>query len=303
MSNYLECNHSKLMIDIEHFVKKTLQERKIWNDFRNELRYLVQEIEDVYTPSLYYSTYIQAFLELMEKCRFGGAVDEQNLDKIAYRTIHAMFSKFERKAQRELNSFVSSEQRNRDRLLNYLENLINHYSKLLFIRVDLAYLKAKHSTIDISVFKDDVQKLIGFIQDGDTCFKDIEGYAWALEQGEDKGYHCHLLLIYNGAVRKQDYYYADQVIARWRTITEEDGYGFNCNTKEHKDQFRRLDKLGVGMIHRDNPREVSNALNTCAYLVNPEKTNQYLRVKSKNMRTFGTGTYHRCYRRYKRIEK
>jgi hypothetical protein len=34
MNDYLECNYSKLMIDIEHFVKKTLQEREIWNDFR-----------------------------------------------------------------------------------------------------------------------------------------------------------------------------------------------------------------------------------------------------------------------------
>jgi hypothetical protein len=44
---------------------------------------------------------------------------------------------------------------------------------------------------------------IGYIQDGDKCFSDLEGYAWALEQGEEKGYHCHLLLIYNGAVKNK----------------------------------------------------------------------------------------------------
>lgn len=290
------------MIDIEHFVKKTLQEREIWNDFRNKLNHLIYEMDYEYTPSLCYSTYIQAFLELMEECSFRGKVDEQKLDEMEYRTIQQMFARFERKAQRELDNFVSSEQRNRDTLLNYLENLIGHYSRLLFIRVDLSYLKEKQSEIDIRAFRDDVQKLIGFIQDGDTCFKDIEGYAWALEQGEEKGYHCHLLLVYNGAARQKDYYYADQVLKKWEMITQKAGHGYNCNTKEHKDQFRSLGKLGVGMIHRDRPREVENALNVGMYLVNPEKTHQSLRVKPKHMRTFGTGTYQRSYRRYRLIE-
>ena len=118
--------------------------------------------------------------------------------------------------------------------------------------------------------------------------------------GEGADSYEEVMLIYNGALRQRDYHFADQVIKRWKDITEQQGYGFNCNTTEHKEQFRRYEKLGVGMIHRDNEREVVNAINTCNYLVNPEKTNQYLRVKLRNMRTFGTGSYKRSYRRYGR---
>ncbi|MHA3049962.1 hypothetical protein ACX1NR_10725, partial [Acinetobacter sp. ANC 4639] len=62
MSRYQECNHSKLMIDIEHFVKKTVKEKTIWNNFWNELEYLIQEMDYEYTPALSYSIHIQAFL-------------------------------------------------------------------------------------------------------------------------------------------------------------------------------------------------------------------------------------------------
>jgi hypothetical protein len=42
------------------------------------------------------------------------------------------------------------------------------------------------------------------------------------------------------------------------------------------------------MIHRNNPDEVNNMLDTVAYLVRPEKEAQHLRVKTKKrMRTFG----------------
>ena len=55
------------------------------------------------------------------------------------------------------------------------------------------------------------------------------------------------------------------------------------------------------MIHRDNDREVQNAINACSYLVNPEKSHQQLRVKPMRMRSFGTGSYKRSYRRYRDI--
>ena len=32
------------------------------------------------------------------------------------------------------------------------------------------------------------------ISNQDGCFSDLQGYAWAVEQGEQRGYHSHLLL-------------------------------------------------------------------------------------------------------------
>lgn len=45
----------------------------------------------------------------------------------------------------------------------------------------------------------------------------------------------------------------------------------------------------MGMIHRDNPIEVNNAINAIAYLARPDKKDQYLRIKPCHRREFGKG--------------
>lgn len=301
MNRYRSCNHSKLLIDIEAFVEQTIDhsDNIAWEGFRQELKFLIHKIDFAYDDSLWYSAYIQAILELKKQNTINGKVDYELLYEMEFNDIQDVFSTFIRQHEIERKDFYHAEERNREQLLKHIDNLTRHYSKLLFVRVDLAYVKEKHSDIDIRRFRDDVQKLIRYIQDGDRCFSDLEGYAWALEQGEEKGYHCHLLLIYNGAVKKQDYYYGTEAIERWKQITNQDGYGFNCNSTEHKEQFKKLGKLGVGMINRNDQREVENAKNVSSYLVNPEKDNQYLRVKPLRMRTFGMSRYHRSDRRYR----
>ena len=43
------------------------------------------------------------------------------------------------------------------------------------------------------------------IHNQDGIFKGLIEYAWALEQGTEKGYHCHLLLVYKGHEHKNAY--------------------------------------------------------------------------------------------------
>lgn len=301
MNRYSTCNHSKLLIDIEAFVELTIDYSGNigWDGFKQELEFLIHEIDFEYDDTLWYSAYIQAVLELKQQNTINGKVDYERLYQMEFNDIQNTFCTFIRQREIERKDFYHAEERNREQLLMQIDNLTRHYSKLLFVRVDLAYVKEKHADIDIRLFRDDVQKLVRYIQDGDRCFSDLEGYAWALEQGEEKGYHCHLLLIYNGAVKKQDYYYGNETIERWKQITKQDGYGFNCNSTEHKEQFRKLGKLGIGMIHRNDHISVENAKKVCCYLVNPEKDNQYLRVKPFRMRTFGMSNYRRSDRRYR----
>lgn len=294
-------NPSRVLIEIEQFVERTITSRYAWREFHNELIELLLDLHAIFDFELQYSAYVEAMLELIWQNNIACKIDIDQLKALSFKQVQQGFDRFKRSRDKETNDFCRLESRNRERLSNYLGDLIDHYSKLLFVRVDLAYLKDKQHKVNVWQFQQDVRELLGFIQDGDRCFRDLEGYAWALEQGEDKGFHCHLLLIYNGSTRQKDYYLADQTIQRWQEITEGNGYGFNCNTPEHKSQFRKMDSLGIGMIHRDNDREVKNAINTCSYLVNPEKSHQKLRVKLPRMHTFGTGSYKRNYRRYRDI--
>ncbi|MDO7412022.1 inovirus-type Gp2 protein [Acinetobacter baumannii] len=123
----------------------------------------------------------------------------------------------------------------------------------------------------------------------DTCFEDLQGYAWAIEQAEKKGYHSHLLLIYDGHKHQNDFGLASMVGESWNEITEDQGYFFTSNTPEYKNRLEQKGVLGIGMIHHDNPQQVQNAINAAMYLVNSEKDEQHLRARIKAMRTFGRG--------------
>ena len=129
------------------------------------------------------------------------------------------------------------------------------------------------------------------IADQDTCFSGLHGYAWALEHGLSKGYHCHLLLMYDGNMHRGDFEMGQWVGECWEQITHGCGYIFNCNHSEYKAIFEAMGTLGIGMIHSKNPDQVYNFLNyVVPYLVNAEKEQQHLRVKdSAYMRSFSRG--------------
>ena len=84
---------------------------------------------------------------------------------------------------------------------------------------------------------------------------------------------------------------AIQVGQCWTKITESKGYVFTSNSPEYKERFNQKGILGIGMIHRNKPEQVQNAINAAMYLVNPEKDQQHLRVKTQRMRSFGKGQY------------
>lgn len=188
----------------------------------------------------------------------------------------------------EIRAFESQEAANQAAFISYVKEVICDHYCVLMIRVDLGYQKAQSDQMTISVFLDHIKKLCSFLKDKNSCFNDLLGYGLALEQGATKGYHAHLLLIYNGSVRQQDRYIADLVIAKWKALSNGMGYGTNLNTKEKKAQYKHL---GIGKIHRDNLQEVSNALNVAKYLVDPQKYNQMLLIRLNNNRTFFKGHY------------
>lgn len=192
----------------------------------------------------------------------------------------------------EDNAWHYQECMNRDNLNIYIRNLINHYSRLLFVRIDLMYLVETSHLVTIDIFNDHMNKLREFIGNKKTCFAHLQGNAWALEQGyENGGLHCHLLLIYDGSERQNDWYLAEEVGKRWQEITGGIGTYYNYHYAESKQKYQINDRLGIGMIHRDNPQQVENAVCTALYLAKPSKQGQHLKVWLPSMRTFGHGIY------------
>lgn len=193
--------------------------------------------------------------------------------------------------QQQLIDFQQRELKNQQSLFDYTSTLIHHYARTLVVRVDLSIKKEYQALYNIQVFNIALEVLLRRIADQDTCFSGLYGYAWALEHGISKGYHCHLLLMYDGNIHRGDFEMGQWVGKCWEQITHGFGYIFNCNHSEYKAIYEAMGTLGIGMIHSKNLDQVHNFLNyVVPYLVNGEKEHQHPRVKdSVYMRSFGRG--------------
>ncbi|WP_288403188.1 inovirus-type Gp2 protein [uncultured Acinetobacter sp.] len=208
----------------------------------------------------------------------------------------------------EIQNYRLQEVKNTESLREYLSDLFNHYARLLVVRVDLKYYIDVQDQISFKLFTQHMEILRNRISNKDGCFKGVEGFAWALEQGADLGYHCHLLLLYQGADHQDGFRLGKMVEAKWQEITQgeaksqespqERGKAFIVNDLRYLQRFKPNNTIGVGMVYRDKPESVHCAIATALYLTRPEKLDQYLRVKlSESQKTFGTGQYRTRYRR------
>lgn len=202
--------------------------------------------------------------------------------------------------------FAFQEERNSQSLMEYMNYYLEKYARVLIVRVDLKLKVEFAHLVNAETFQGFMKQLMRVIQrdkeiekkrkanssmnSDKGCFEDLRGYAWAIEQGvETGGLHCHLVLIYNGDKRQKDWFLGEAVSKRWFEITEGISHHFNCNTTEYKQEQKRRGKLGIGMIYRDKPLEVNNAINAALYLTRPDKYEQRLKSWPLNMRSFGRG--------------
>ncbi|WP_151763977.1 YagK/YfjJ domain-containing protein [Acinetobacter soli] len=284
-------NESRILIEIENFVEDILARKYKSRKFYNDLTNLLMDFDTIYNSDFHYSALIGAFIELlldMEEYLYCQKQLLNRLSEISYADIKRDFKKHDRQYQRQLRDHRYSESQNTKQLIERMKKVSDEYARILVVRVDLGYPLKHHNQVGVQEFNDDMMNLRKKIHDRDNVFKGLIEYAWALEQGIDKGYHCHLLLVYKGHERHKAYGIADQVGKLWKQITGDLGCYFNCHATEYLRQFSERNMLGIGMIYRNDSEQVRQMLRTVSYLVNPEKQDQYLRVKcSKRMHSFG----------------
>lgn len=179
--------------------------------------------------------------------------------------------------------------------LELINTLFDKCSRLMVIRIDLAYSSTKENTNDSTeenkndfidcndinlerVWKDrknffnKIRKL--------SISKSMLGYIWKLEYGEDKGLHYHMIFFFDGSKVCKDAYYADEIGKYWNKITEGSGCYYNCNRA--KSQYKNL---GIGIInHYDTNLRDNLIWKVLAYLV---KKDQVIQPDVKAYRSFG----------------
>lgn len=294
-------NEASLTHAIDQFVKQVCFYPLPQQKFLLSLNTLYHAFKPIYQPHLVYAKTIECFIQCTQWIEYFVGVSKpsslEQLDEQQISILQMCLLQYQPYHFQEQYYQAQLEVANRASLSQYLQQLLNHYSQLLFVRVDLSYAMEYRHLINIEQFKSDLSVLLNRIANKDTCFYGLQGYAWALEQGAQKGYHCHLLLIYDPSKRQSDWYLADQVGQLWKELTQQQGIFYSSNTSEIKEHYERLSRLGIGLIHRNNVDEISNAMNAAMYLVNPEKSEQWLLAKVPYMRTFGIGQFDVAWRR------
>ncbi|WP_372403525.1 inovirus-type Gp2 protein [Acinetobacter piscicola] len=284
-------NESEFLIEIENYISSICDCKLKPRNFYNKLSKLLIDFNSIYNPDYSYFGCIEVFIELIYKLH--DWIDCQaelikQLEILSFVDIKFRFEFYITRHKRKLRDHRYSENENTERLVRRMRKVSNRYSRILVVRLDLAYKKQYHHLIDVADFDNDMRILRQRINNQDRIFSGLIEYAWALEQGVKKGYHCHLLLVYRGHEHKNAYGIAKRVGDVWAEITECQGYYFNCHDLDYLNQFEKMGRLGIGMIYRDDAGQVDNMLTTIQYLVRPEKEQQHLRVKvCKRMRTFG----------------
>lgn len=278
-------NEAQTLLDIENLMLSACRRGYHCKDFKSYYEQWLDDARSVYHPDLDYSPLVKAYFDLM--------LERIDRDQQYIFEDNQSFKSFQRHLRQQNQYFIQDKQDQSDdyqeRLESYFTSLINRHRKLLLVRVDLSYRFEKIPRIQN--FVKDIKKLITRIQNKDTIFKNQVGYAYRLEQGgRSKGYHCHLLVIYNGSERCRDSYLAQSIGELWRDkITQNDGLFYNCNQKSRKRYFEDEGTLGIGLVERSKQMTVINAYKTINYLTR-YKPDQYLRVKiNRRMRVFHTG--------------
>lgn len=295
---YSHLNQPLVAANVHSLVTDILANTLSFNETMDKLNGLYYPFMNHLNSDLIYSQAVVAFFSSTQAV-VGDTYPENVIwDHDKTQRFIATLSCYKNDIENERNAFTYQESQNKRRLHVYVNNLITHYSRLLFIRIDLKYAQETRHHVSIEGFDCHMRKFRELISNKKTCFEHLQGNAWALEQGGiEGGLHCHLLLIYDGSERQNDWYLAKEVGEKWKMMTGGLGEYYNYHDAETKQKYEQNGKLGIGMIHRDNAREVENAVTSALYLTKPNKNEQQLKLWLPNMRTFGHGVYRTSKRR------
>jgi len=191
-----------------------------------------------------------------------------------------------------INNFTDQNKINYQMLINGIDEAFMGCSKLLVLRVDMGYrqdisnplLSDKERQKNGLQTKKDLEDFINNM-DSNTLFNHMRGYAWKIEYGMSKGFHCHLLFLLDGSRVQRDICIAKMIGEYWKSITQRNGRNglyYNCNA----DKDRYDDNCGIGAINHNDKELIANLKNKAApYLTKPDEYIESLGIG----KTFGIG--------------
>ena len=308
-SSIKNVSESKILFAIEGFFLEIYQ-LGFREEFKSDFKELLEHFDRIYNIDYHYCDYCAVFVELkslVDQIRYDPYCNHDwhnynfvlDLNNEQLKELEQLIKKRKGDIQKELVQFYAQEKDNTTSLETYASQLFKHYSKLLIVRVDLGYRNDAKHEITIDRFYRDFEKMRNRLANKDTIFNNLHGYAWALEQGKGRGYHVHMLLIYDGSKVQKGSYYAKRVGEKWVELTEGRGTYFNPHNKQYIDELKLKGcEIGLGMVSNKKDNDWERLHSVIRYFTACNKDLQRLRVKNeKNMQTFGKGQYGNSKRR------
>ena len=176
-------------------------------------------------------------------------------------------------------------------LMKYFRDWFKYRAKVLALRFDLGYGASAHQVINGCQGKPYAKMAEKMQAHRDLFFKHVRkhfkgekvGYAWKLEYGLFKGFHCHVILLLNGDKHWSDVNLTKQLGEYWKTvITEDQGLYFNCNAQKHVYKYP-----SVGLLYACDEGKWKGLECIARYLTKPDG---YIKLELPgNSRVFGKG--------------
>ena len=182
-----------------------------------------------------------------------------------------------------------NESRNSQRMTvsttTYIDDLLDIYSKIQVVRVDLGYTKKHAREATLEEINQDLTHLLNNRRTKPSVFGNMVGYIAKREYTEKKGPHIHTVFIYDGQKVSKDAYKGDQIGEYWKTtITDGKGIYHNCNREKGK-----YSECALGMIeHTDEAKRAVLKEKAIAYLCKEEQSVGPIKESGKD-RSFTRG--------------
>ena len=188
--------HTEQLIRIDNLIRNVLIGTVSNQQIKEAITFISPDLAFILSGDLRYATTIQIYSEALHLLKQKQGISCNPMDLTSIDIAHFIGYVLDQSQRIDLEDcrFAQQELKNRESLEIYLRQLLNHYARLLFVRVDFAIQQQYQSEIDIRQFHSLMKKMSNRYSNRDGCFSGLQGFAWAIEQGETKGFHCHILL-------------------------------------------------------------------------------------------------------------
>lgn len=118
-----------------------------------------------------------------------------------------------------------------NKLQIHQEALFLRYSKLLMLRVDLAYRKNSDNFWDED--ENELAAQMTYLMEQCADIPGLVGHVWVMEYTEQHRFHVHAAFYIDGQRHRKAWPFWKKIQQRWNAITQREGYAHRCEPKPY----------------------------------------------------------------------